>query len=65
MAAEMASYTPCVGTGQRATDARVMRSDSPKFFHLNGKVAAHCATCGKSVRVASLSSPITPMHKGI
>lgn len=59
----MSSYTPCDGTGGRATEARVMRSDSPKFFHLNGKVAAKCPACGRSVRVPSLAQPTVPAHK--
>ena len=61
----MASYTPCEGSGKHATDARVMRSDSPKFFHLNGKVSAHCVVCGKTVRVPSLHAPFAPTHKGL
>jgi len=61
----MPTYTPCAGTGQRATDARIMRSDSPKFFHLNGKATGKCAVCGRSVRIASLSAPFAPMHKGV
>lgn len=57
------TYTPCAGTGQRATGARVMRPTDAKYRHLFGKVTASCPECGRSVRVPSVHSPITPAHK--
>lgn len=61
----MSNYTPCIGTGQPTTDKRVMRSDSPRFFHLNGKVTARCQHCDKPVRLRSMNraDDAAPMHK--
>ena len=44
----MATYEACEGTGQRATDIRLMRPTDAKYRHLFGKNAGKCAVCGKS-----------------
>lgn len=60
----MPTYTACEGTGQPATEVRVMRTAGlgSKFAHLNGKNAGKCSACGKS---STLGKGITvmPRHK--
>lgn len=60
----MANYTPCPGSGQTATDQRVMRnlSGSPKFAHLAGKTAGKCPECGKGLTLGR-GKTIAPAHK--
>lgn len=58
----MANYTPCDGSGQPATDVRMMRPTDARFMHLHGKNAGKCSDCGKS---ATLGRGVTvmPRHK--
>lgn len=62
----MPNYTPCAGTGQPATDIRLMRnlSGSAKYAHLAGKNAGKCAECGKGLTLGR-GRTIAPAHKAV
>jgi hypothetical protein len=58
------SYTACTGSGQTATDVRMMSAAGlgSKLSHLHGKNAGKCSECGKS---ATLGKGVRtmPRHK--